>query len=537
MFGSPAAAGRGWVIGLVTLSGIMLVAMVFYPFGYDQAVFSTGGAMIVHGAFPYRDFLDTKPPLIFYLYAGAQLLFGTQEWSIRLFDILWHGVTAFYFYRILRRYFSIERSLVSISLTIILYAGSGFWMTAQAESFGILPSLLLFDCTLRAVEHPERAVKYGAIAGLAATMLLLLKVTLILSVGAAMVMLFLASKKKIMCWLAYTAALVVVVLALSIIVGVALVHAGAGERFLEWVQWISQYASITSLQHPAWEELLVEFPLTFLYSMSPLLFFFAGRAVIEWNRNTYRPEQKLFFRLLALTIGFHLIGILLERKIEFEYQYTRYLWAATPFAAIGLFYWESAFRKFRLWNWPVGTVLFILLMFTTSPLARLFTQTLPWSWVTLRHGNAAAEVQRRIPNYFSGDEERVAQYLNTRMKPSEQLFFWGNDVAIYGLTNRMPQTSCLTATPFRTTFTPLAWKDSLIHQLSTTSPAFFVVEFGDARPESTGSKLDSYQALNAWDGLRTFLTRRYVLDTTIGHFFIFARGTQEIRDEGGPSAG
>ena len=86
----------------------MLVATLFYPFGYDQAVFSVGGEMVLKAAVPYRDFLDTKQPLIFYLYAFAMGLFGRHEWSIHLLDIFYQLFAAYYFFRILRRELSFE---------------------------------------------------------------------------------------------------------------------------------------------------------------------------------------------------------------------------------------------------------------------------------------------------------------------------------------------------------------------------------------------------------------------------------------------
>jgi hypothetical protein len=40
--------------------------MLAYPFAYDQSVFAVGGEMAVkNGAIEYRDFIDTKPPIIF----------------------------------------------------------------------------------------------------------------------------------------------------------------------------------------------------------------------------------------------------------------------------------------------------------------------------------------------------------------------------------------------------------------------------------------------------------------------------------------
>src|SRR5271156_5092477 len=163
----------------------MLVATLFYPFGYDQAVFSVGGEMVLKGAVPYRDFLDTKQPLIFYLYAIAIGLFGRHEWSIHLLDICYQVFAAYYFFRILRRELSFEISLASALLMLILYAGSGFWMTCEAASFALLPSLLLVDMTIRTVTSKRLAkarfaFEYGLWAGVAVILLLLLKFTLVI---------------------------------------------------------------------------------------------------------------------------------------------------------------------------------------------------------------------------------------------------------------------------------------------------------------------------------------------------------------------
>ena len=183
---------RPFVFVLAVLGAVMLVATLFYPFGYDQAVFGVGGEMVLKGAVPYRDFLDTKQPLIFYLYAIAMGVFGRHEWSIHLLDIFYQLLAAYYFFRILRRELSYEIALLSSSLMLILYAGSGFWMTCEAESFAILPSLLLVDVTVRTVTSKRLAkdrfaFQYGLLAGVAAIVLLLLKFTLVLGGLAAMV--------------------------------------------------------------------------------------------------------------------------------------------------------------------------------------------------------------------------------------------------------------------------------------------------------------------------------------------------------------
>ena len=171
--------------------------------------------------------------------------------------------------------------------------------------------------------------------------------------------------------------------------------------------------------------------------------------------------------------------------------------------------------RFVLW---VACVLFVL---SLSPLPRIFTQTIPWMKIALSGEDAATEVEQRIPDYFAKEQQQVAGFLKTRMSPNDQLFFWGNDVGMYFFAYKLPQTICLTATPFRSSYTPPEWKTTLLQQLANAPPKYIVVECGDAKPYITGSPLDSYHALLAWEGLKTFLTTHYVSDTTIGHFQVF----------------
>jgi hypothetical protein len=62
-----------------------------------------------------------------------------------------------------------------------------------------------------------------------------------------------------------------------------------------------------------------------------------------------------------------------------------------------------------------------------------------------------------------------------------------------------------------------------MQQLQETHPAYFVSEYGDAKPFITGSPLDSYESLQQWPELSNYLTSEYTPDTVIGHFRIFRR--------------
>jgi hypothetical protein len=298
---------------------------------------------------------------------------------------------------------------------------------------------------------------------------------------------------------------------------------GALQPFLQSLDWLRHYSSIGGGES-IFSIVLLTFPERLIYSTSISLFVFGASGLFLHARRKRADQPTPLLSLLLLTGCVQLLGVLIERKIEFPYQYTRALWAFTPFIAIGLIAFIQWLVKLQKLGGALRMglgILCVLLAAMLSPLTRLMTQTIPWVMTALSGKNAAAEVERRIPDYFAEEQHRVADYLTTRMSDNDQCFFWGNDVAIYFFADKLPQTLCLTATPFRSTGTPPEWKTKLLQQLSSNVPKYIIAEFGDAKPYITGSPLDSYHALLAWEGLGTFLTTRYTSDTTIGHFHLF----------------
>ena len=78
-----------WLVRIaIAIAILMTVGMLFYPAGYDQSVFQIGGQMVLGGKIPWRDFLDTKPPLVFYLFAAINTMLGLIDWSFRVIDVI-----------------------------------------------------------------------------------------------------------------------------------------------------------------------------------------------------------------------------------------------------------------------------------------------------------------------------------------------------------------------------------------------------------------------------------------------------------------
>jgi hypothetical protein len=520
---------------------LLLVMMLAYPFGYDQAVFMVGGEMTLkHGAIPYRDFLDTKPPIIFFIYGFSSVIFGHHEWSIRAFDILYQIVSLFYFFKILKRVTGDEKlALASIFLYVLFYVTSGYWMTAQAETFALLPALIAFDLTekVRSIKDENRSRNFilGLYAGIACAVLFLLKFTLLTIPIGIVIYLLLESKpfaKK------YFAGLII---SFAVCVGLYaayLISSGSMERFSESLQWLKQYADVDPLfsMHTIVERYFKQFPMLAIYPFGLTGIVIAAVGILHYFRDRLRPvipEEKKsgssFVHLfIQLTLG--LLAVLYERKF-FPYHFARTYWAFVPFVVLGLrelrilwndytLSWMRLRKIDKIFRCCIGGVLIAgLIIFSTAP--RIISQPVHFAMMRLSGKDVAQDVQDKTPQYFYLEEKQIAASLRPLLHPEDNIFVWGNSIGIYYFLEKYPTTICLTNTPLITPWTPKAWKDEMISQLRSSPPRFFIAESGDEREYISGAKGDSWQQLLQWDELKDFVGSHYYLQSESGHFHIF----------------
>lgn len=496
---------------------VSLLAMLAYPFAYDQAAFFVGGEKIVKdGAIPYRDLIDTKPPIIFYLYGLASLLFGHNQWGIRLVDIIWQIATAALLYRLIADHLASESlAFLSAFFYVWQYSTTGYWMTAQAESFAILPTLLVAKCVLEIDDH--RAFRLGLLSGLALAFVLLLKFTLVLFfLGAIVYLLRHRFRSETIPYLLGC------VLSFVVAAGAYVLHlhlTGALPNFLEGLRWVKEYAAINSFfgaetigmeYHKLFPEFLLR---TFSITLTALGVMGLFKV---FNTDEKRPP---LLSLFVLCLVFALLGVLYERKF-FPYHYTRSFVFFAPFVAIGVI---------AVWQWlgsrrvSLAIIFLAALALFFSPVMQTYTQTISWPLTVLSGADREAIVQAKVKNYYAAEQRTVGGYLKTKLRAKENIFFWGNGVGTYYFAEQVPQTFALTVTPFITSWTTQGWKDTLLSQLERTSPAYFIVEHGDARDYISGTKLDSYAHMQAWGALRTFLESKYFEEARIGHFTLYRR--------------
>lgn len=519
-------------IVLLLLGAGLLLCLLAYPFGYDQAVFAVAGELSVkHGAVTYRDFLDTKPPLIFTIYGVAIWLFGHHEWAPRLFDAIVQALTLVYFYRVLLR--STKDTTVafgSVLLYIVLYVTSGFWMTGQAETFALLPIVWILSLSEQA-RNGTRALSKGILVGCASAILFLLKFTLLVVPAGAVLYLVLYSddgtyRNSIRFAFGAIASLTI---SLGVVIGY-MSWAGALRPFFETLAWLGGYAGIDPVlgAHTIGELYFRQFPLAVVTALLPTTLVLAFVGIFRNRRSEARPAT--IYSHLLIQLGFGLFSVLYERKF-FPYHFSRVYFAFVPFVVLGTrSAWAltaeylSSIRNLRgiqrsLRQTAVLGITAIAVFY--SPLVRIVTNPLYWAQLRLKGGDAGAAADSKFGGLYYADQERAASELKSALRPNETIFLWGNNVGLYFRTEVEPRTICLTNTPLVTSWTPQTWKDTLLRQLQSAPPRFFVCETNDARPYITGDTLDSRQHLEQWSELASFVHTNYHDWKTVGHFVIY----------------
>lgn len=123
---------------IAAITGILfLLPVAFAPYGADNGLFHLAGRMIVEeGAVHYRDIVDIKPPLIYYLYGAISTVTGSEPIGVRIFDFLLHGLVALLIYHLVATRSGRTRSgLLAAIIYALLYGGQAFLNMTQTESF------------------------------------------------------------------------------------------------------------------------------------------------------------------------------------------------------------------------------------------------------------------------------------------------------------------------------------------------------------------------------------------------------------------
>jgi 4-amino-4-deoxy-L-arabinose transferase-like glycosyltransferase len=146
---------------------LLRVNVVDVPLDRDEGVFGYAGQVILDGGLPYRDVLDHKPPVVFYLNALALLLIPPTARGVHVFLHAYNFITLVALFFIARSY---TRSRAAGLWTAFCYAiisssPAVQGGTASTEMFMLLPLTLSLLFAVLSVNREGMA--YPLLSGVA----------------------------------------------------------------------------------------------------------------------------------------------------------------------------------------------------------------------------------------------------------------------------------------------------------------------------------------------------------------------------------
>lgn len=509
-----------------------LSLMLVFPFGYDQYVFMVGGEKLVQqGAIPFRDVMDTKPMLIMYIYGWASDIWGHAMYSIRISDALYHVISLYLFFHLLRKYFLNERlAYLTVGIYALLYVSTGPASTAQAESFALLPTLgILFTiCKIEETRSSRDIILLFLLTGICAFTLFTLKITLIIIPFALCTWMIVDKADKRKLHVLHFAGMVVGLITFITCLVVWLYANQALSFAKEYFTWLSEYKSHSDTLNSItiYKDYYLEFvnKLTETTPLSILLFAAFGTFIsITRGPSCWRNKRYTVFLIGFLAS----IALLLFENKYILYQYGLFWWVFSPFAAVGIYIfvgWISRFisrgKKKALRAISSIAILSILLFF--SPFLPIFKHL-------DRNVNHSKAANNDVIDFFllkvnaEQDLDTLESKLQPLLRPEDKIFLFGHHVGIYYKMNKLPTTMMFTSAFLTASWTPDSWKQAVIQELNTNMPSYILVEMNDAIPITNNSTLDSREHFENWKEIAIFTRSNYDAIDSTAKFIIYKR--------------
>lgn len=504
---------RGWIVtwGLVALA---LVPTLLYVLGGDGALFFVGARKVLDGAVYYRDFIDTKPPLIAYLYATAIGIFGPYEISIRILDVLLQGITCWMIATFVRRISKNDLWGAAAAVCYaVAYTAQGRINVAQTESYiGLLGIPILWLLMRR----PGLGGYFGI--GVLGGLLFLFKFTFAALLGVAFfaeIIVFRESWRKIVWNYAVIAVGFVSVLALW---GTYLVLSGSLEDFLVVYRFTQKYAGLQWSNKGEFVRNTLKLVPAYLSDNYSVLLAIATVTGIACSiplrarpstdsRSTTGTVDLL--RLATIAFVLMLATIVLEGKFA-PYQFGRLY----PFGAIlaafgGLLLAATALRAGigDSYGRAIVAVAFPVLLLL-SPLPRYARHALLPVVGVMRGDPLLGDAFRDERQ----EAARVGEYIRNNRHGEDGTFVLSyTGSLVYLFAEEIPRHRIFYSMFIIAPFAPPEWKDSMSAYLVTSRPRFIVTQRHDAIPGIAGSDVSSDVALRGLPGVDSLLNTDYRL--------------------------
>jgi len=157
-----------WLLAAVMLvTALVRLPLLNIPFERDEGEYAYIAWRMNHGEVPYRDWVDQKPPAIFWVYRAAFALPFPPVTAIHLVALLWSAASACALFYLARRFLDAVPAAIAAVLFAILLADPMInGPAANTELFMLLPLILSQIVFLRVVAAARSKMLLAGLCGI-----------------------------------------------------------------------------------------------------------------------------------------------------------------------------------------------------------------------------------------------------------------------------------------------------------------------------------------------------------------------------------
>ena len=159
------------VVGLILIAAAVRIPLLGIPLERDEGEYAYIAWRLGHNELPYRDWVDQKPPAVFWTYRAALVLPFDPIRAVHLATLLFSAASSCALFFLALRFMNRFWALVAAALFTLLSADPFAQGTAaNTEVFMLLPLILSQIALLKAADNPRNVllmIVCGALTGIA----------------------------------------------------------------------------------------------------------------------------------------------------------------------------------------------------------------------------------------------------------------------------------------------------------------------------------------------------------------------------------
>lgn len=471
----PAVLRVGVLVAALAALGLLAMPQLWHPFSRDHGELAACAQTLLRGGALYRDCWENKG-LLTYPFFMLPLAIAPTMASVRVFDMIWQALTSLALGAAMAR--MAGRTWIGAlagTLYWAAYTGSGFWNTAQSETFAAIFMVGLVYGAWAATGAGRRDRLWWLAAGLCA--------------GA-------------LAWIKYVNALIGLAIGLALVIRIWRLRGPtmamqSGAIFAAGVLAVSAGAAAFLAASGAWPAFLahLEFlsgPFTVQRSFADAMdaLWLNARA---WSTSGYHigpPSKETVPQWEVLGYGFPvMIGMALYAVLGRWRNAGMRLWALAWLAGAIEVVWQArySYYHFMILLLPMVALACLALPRSARPLrfataagglalAALVIGNLPWigDW----YSNAIVQGRPPLAAYRDtslAGELALSDWIQTHTGPEDRIVMWAVGADVYFLSGRRNATSFNMLLPFEyASRYREGWIRQFLDEMAANRPKYFI---------------------------------------------------------------